>query len=1325
MRTAGSQIVLLVVLILINSLAPCFAADNGLSSRINGRLGVICEKADLPAETKEMQAALELSRRLSTTKLISIDDGGSFQDEMGKTVNLDTLDVVWFHQGDSTSEGPACDPKAISAFRQFVRKGGGLFLSGTALAMTKELGVEKANPRRGGPGVDNGEAAIIPLLSKHPIFADWPGEGAVIRVSNSGYPAFADFHGTGGPIGGMLLARTPGGVEHPFVEYELGKGRIIAMGWRLPHYSNANNPFRANLEKLTANILGYLGKPGLWQKVVVTKTLESSESDSPLVVEDNEWRALEMAIRDLVDSYGDRYSRGNLYLLRLSDLKKSYTALLPDSKGFLSKARKPLAETIQAFYQLKREALLDNPLLDFEKILLVKRSTGNLGLPANWQSNSCLKKDGYKNEIAVLRVKDKDSGLDTIYRTEGGRFVGDVDLHFNGERTLFSMPGKNGRWQVFEMDLKLCEPLELELIPDPDVDNYDACYLPDGNIIFTSTAPFIGVPCVRGSSHVSNLFLFKREDKTIRRLTFDQEHNWCPTVLNNGRILYLRWEYSDLPHFVSRILFHMTPDGMNQSEYYGSNSYWPNSMFYARPVPNHPTAFAAIVTGHHGVPRMGELVLFDPSLGRHEAQGVVQRIPGYGKPVEPIILDRLVDKSWPKFLHPYPLSMKYFLVSAQPTPSSDWGIYLVDVFDNMFLLKESRGYALFEPLPLRPTPKPPVIPSRVKTGETLATMYMANIYKGGGLKGVPVGTVKHLRLVTYDFAYHGMGGQVDRIGFDGPWDIKRVIGTVPVEKDGSAMFHVPANTPISLQPLDKDGKALALMRSWTTAMPGEIQSCVGCHEQQNTAPPSLVTMAQSRNPSGIIPWYGSVRGFSFKREVQPVLNAYCVSCHNGIRKDIPDLREQSADKNIALRGGAHFSSSYMALRRLVRAPTIESDMHLLPPCEFHASTTELIQMLEAGHHNVSMNREAWDRLFTWIDLHSPEHGTWTETVGEAKVKPQMERRLELIRRYGDRGDDAEKLIESKFNPASGVPIKCSSMPGPAKTVSVQVNSVPDVGNKVVPVMLESRSVDLGNGIVIELVKIPGGRLVRETGKADKKDLNSEKLLQSFWIGKTEVSNEQFARFDISHDSRLEHGDFLQFGIEERGYPLNGPKQPACRVSFKDAMAFCDWLSSKTGKKFSLPDEDQWEYSCRAGVTSPLWFGEIDVDFSGYANLADKSFSKVDSFLPWRLPAGAIPEWRPSNTKVDDRFRVSSPVGTYKASPWGLYDMHGNVWEWTRTEFIPEDLQTSGKQDDSNQKMIVRGGSWSTRPQRATAGSRLAYHSWQVIYDVGFRVICED
>ncbi|HDP33976.1 MAG TPA: hypothetical protein ENN29_02580, partial [Candidatus Hydrogenedentes bacterium] len=582
-------------------------------------------------------------------------------------------------------------------------------------------------------------------------------------------------------------------------------------------------------------------------------------------------KALRLAIEDLLATYPDAYARGDVYLEHLEAYVRE--------------------GDVERLLRLRRDALLDNPLLRrFDRLLLVKRSERHLGLPQNWEGNSSLPRAGFDNEIAMLRAPWKHARLFTLYRPDKPVFVGDLELHFEGDRILFSMSAPDGPWGIYEMSLDEPTPQALPLIDAPDVDNYEGCYLPDGNIVFSSSAPFVGVPCVTGSSHVTNLYRYDRDSGHIRRLTFEQDHNWCPTVLPSGRILYLRWEYSDIPHFVSRILFHMNPDGTEQMEFYGSNSYWPNSMFYARPIPGSATRFAAIVGGHHGVPRMGELVVFDATKGRREADGVVQRIPGRGQPVTPVLRDNLVDESWPRFLHPWPLSDKYFLVSAKLTPETPWGVYLADVFDNLVLIKEVDRHALFEPIPVMSRPAPPVIPSKVDLERADALVYMADIYEGPGLAGVPPGTVKSLRLFTYHFAYHGMGGQINRIGMDGPWDIKRVLGTTPVEADGSAFFRVPANTPISIQPLDAEGKAIQLMRSWITAMPGETLSCVGCHESQNTAPPPTATLASRREPTEIASWYGPPRGFSFIREVQPALDALCVCWHDGSPDALPDFR---------------------------------------------------------------------------------------------------------------------------------------------------------------------------------------------------------------------------------------------------------------------------------------------------------------------------------------------------------------------------------------------------------------------------------------------------
>ncbi len=673
-------------------------------------------------------------------------------------------------------------------------------------------------------------------------------------------------------------------------------------------------------------------------------------------------------------------------------------------------------------FRLQYRVALSNPLLNFDRLLLVKRSTASpqLGLPQNWQSNCALPTAGFDDEIDILSPVGTGGNLSTLYRPEGPHFVGDVDLHFDAETLLFSSIGQYDRWHVFEIHVDGTG--RRQVTPSlPDVNNYDACYLPDGAIIFSSTASMAAVPCVNGSSLVANFYRLD-PDGTIRQLCFDQEHNWCPTMLESGRVLYLRWEYTDTPHSHDRVLFSMNPDGTEQMEFYGSNSYWPNSLFYARPIPGQPSMFAGIVGGHHGVPRMGELVVFDIARGRREAEGAIQRIPGHAVKVEStsqprydssLIVDNLVDNSWPKFLHPFPLSEKYFLVACQPTPQSLWGIYLADVFDNLTLIKEVPGYALLEPVPLRATRQPPVIPPKVDLQRQDALVYLSDVYAGDGLQGIPRGTVKQLRLISYHYLFPGMGGPQGVVGMEGPWDIKRILGTVPVEEDGSAVFRIPANTPIAVQPLDAEGKALQLMRSWFTGMPGEVVSCVGCHENQNASPPVRGPALANRAPAEIKPWYGPPRGFNFAREVQPVLDRYCVGCHNDQPRDDGlatfDLRglEQITDYTSVYHFGGedagHFSTSYVALHRFVRRPGLESDYHMLMPMEFHADTTQLVQLLSKGHHGVQLDAEAWDRLITWIDLNAPYHGTWTEIAGAARVQPLAQRRRELLKHYARYG----------------------------------------------------------------------------------------------------------------------------------------------------------------------------------------------------------------------------------------------------------------------------------------------------------------------------------
>jgi formylglycine-generating enzyme required for sulfatase activity len=1050
--------------------------------------------------------------------------------------------------------------------------------------------------------------------------------------------------------------------------------------------------------------------------------------------------ALRRAIDDLAATFPGAYP-AKAFLDRVGALPPDLAAI----RAGVAEGDPAAVAAAESWLALQADALLANPLLDFDRLLLVRRRADapRLGLPHNWESNCVLPRIGYGNDIAVLAPVSPAGTLATLYRPDDDAFVGDVELHPDAGRLMFSRSDPRKPWQVWELAIDGAGLRQVTPDMGADVDNYDACYLPDGDVLFTSTATMVAVPCVNGAANVANLYRLAADGKTVRQLCFDQEHNWCPTLLNNGRVLYLRWEYADLPHSNSRRLFHMNPDGTGQMAYYGSSSYWPNGIFYARPVPGHPTLVAGIVTGHHGVARMGELVLFDPQKGRFEAEGVVQRIPGFGKKVERVVKDNLVDASWPKFLHPVPLgradgtgSGKYFLAACQPTPDALWGLYLVDVFDNLLLLKEEPGLALLEPVPVQKRPAPPVIPDRVDLSSKDARVYLADIYSGPGLAGIPRGEVRALRVFTYVYGYRGMGGLYGTVGMDGPWDMRRVLGTVPVEEDGSAFFRVPANTPIAVQPLDREGKALQQMRSWFTAMPGEVISCVGCHEAQNTTPPLRPTQAAVKPPTDLAAWYGRTRGFSFAREVQPVLDAKCVACHD------ESATGPSAAPRLSLRGdrpmpawasklpgrqnaawGGKFSLAYASLHRFVRHPGIESDLHLLVPMDFHADGTELVQILRKGHYGVTLTPEEWDRLVTWIDLNTPFHGDWSTVAGEAAVQRER-RRAELRRMYAS-------VDEFQIDPPAGA--APAPAPAPAAAGGAPPAPPPAASPAPVPFVRPPQSVDLGDGVRMAFAWVPPGAFVMGSadGPPDERPAGTVSVARGFWMAVTETTNEQYRRFDPSHDSRREHLQGYQFGME--GYPLFHPRQPVVRIPWRRAADFCGWLSARTGLKAALPTEAQWEYACRAGSAAPFSYGGPDTDFSAHANLADRTTRELacdtythDRIVPLTDPSDAD-DWLPKDARFNDGALVSAEVGRYRPNSWGLRDLHGNVWEWTRSEYrpYPYDDGDGRNRIDGDAPRVARGGSWRDRPLRATASYRIAFRPYQPAFNVGFRVIVDE
>lgn len=1094
------------------------------------------------------------------------------------------------------------------------------------------------------------------------------------------------------------------------------------------------NYFNARIKELEANpdmekrILGYMDLAG--------------QAEAVLNLQDQlAWLNIPAIGKALADMKTMKGFDGQKYDAAYTELK----TIAANGFDGIYKADKPVMEAAAKTLALKREILMANPLLDHDKIVVTKYDIGKsaryvmapaLGTqPNNWSNQYSASRGGFRASIVELsnlrgdKIKER-----LIYKPQSDAPVTDVHMHWNADRMLFTSVDSARRWHVFEVNTDGTGVKNLTAaIPEPDVEFADGAYLPDGRLIINTTLGYHGVPCVDGADAVGNFALYDPKTGYLRRLTFDQDNNWNPTVMNNGRVMYTRWEYTDLIHYFSRFVMHMNPDGTENKNLYGSGSWFPNSTFDMQPLPGGSSAFVGIISGHHGIARSGRLIIFDPAKSRKEEKGMVQEIPFSSRPIEPIIKDEMVNGVWPQFIKPHPLNDRYFLVTAKLTPNSLWGIYLVDIYDNVTLVVESEGDGYINSIPEVKKVIPPVIPDKINPDSKEATVFIQDIYEGEGLPGVPRGTVKKLRVLAYEYAYRDSPSNHAAQGIQSGWDIKRLLGEVPVEADGSAIFTIPANTPVSLQPLDSLGRAIQWMRSWFVGMPGETVSCVGCHEDQNLMPIPKRVIASQKKASKIEVPEGGARPFTFELEIQPILDRACVACHNN--------EKAAGGKNFT--GGRYdnlykFSDSYLDFHPYFYRQGPEADMYVLAPYEFNASNSEMVQMLRNGHHGVKLTDKEWKTLYNWIDFNAPYHSTF-DHIREVKVGQhgynQVQRRKELMDKYANgMMVDWQQEIRDYAAYLEKQPEPQPVMPEPVaepKAKTVKVKGWPFTADEAKTMAGDDnkKSIEIAPGVTMNFVRIPAGTFVMGADKGISAPKSKVKVEKPFWMGEIEVSNEQFRALFPDHDNRL----IGQHWKDHTGpnYLVDEDWRPAIRVSWEQAMEYCRKLSEQTGLKITLPTEAQWEWAARAGSDGENWWG-IDPDFSPYENLADVQLQKmaVSGVDPQPMSPNSqifkYWDFLPKDASVDDGNMLLGKSGSYKANPWGLYDMQGNVAEWTRSDYRPYPYNAKADATNvSNAEKVARGGSWIDRTKNASLSTRRHFLPWQRVRNVGFRVIIEE
>ena len=578
---------------------------------------------------------------------------------------------------------------------------------------------------------------------------------------------------------------------------------------------------------------------------------------------------------------------------------KAAGSVLPDSLATLAGVRAEptpgrLLDLYDSACRLRRRNRLLPLLAVSRRILFAKHFNLGGSHYAYTEGQSDAQRERHFHPGTALCVLHVDDGLygrvETLLDDPKG-VIRDPDVSSDAQRVLFAWKkaDREDDYHLYEMPFSTREIRQLTF--GLGVADYEGQYLPDGDIIFNSTRCVQTVDC--WWTEVSNLYRCSPDGKGLRRLTFDQVHTNFPTVMQDGRVIYTRWEYNDRGQLYPQPLFQMNPDGTGQTEFYGNNSWFPTTILHARGIPG-TDRVVAIATGHH-TRQAGKLAIIDRRKGTQENQGVTLIAPR--RETKAVRVDRY-GQDGELFQYPYPLGDDTFLVSYTPygweQKPTTFAIYLVTADGRRELLAADPTLSCTQPVPLSPRPPPHLRPSMVDYRKSSATCYLQDIHVGPGLAGIPRGSVRRLRVVALDYRAAGINSNRNHgpaggalvstpVATDnGSWDVKTVLGEADVYDDGSAFFLVPARTPVYFQALDAKRHVVQTMRSWATLQPGETASCVGCHEAKHRTPVprGKPSAALSAGPQELEPFYGPARGFSFIKEIQPILDKHCIRCHH-------------------------------------------------------------------------------------------------------------------------------------------------------------------------------------------------------------------------------------------------------------------------------------------------------------------------------------------------------------------------------------------------------------------------------------------------------------
>ena len=671
-----------------------------------------------------------------------------------------------------------------------------------------------------------------------------------------------------------------------------------------------------------------------------------------------------------------------------------------------------------------RKMAMSNPLLDFDTILFAKRAPGMF-------PHICDQYYGWWSRPGggIYLLKDFKSDTPRLQCLTNGWPAGNFlrpELSYDGKKVLFAwcryyphvagMKNKVDKeklpedsfYHLFEMNV---DGSGVRQLTDGYYDDFDARYLPSGEIVFLSTrkgtflqagkvsaaatcrstCPDSYVRC-GGDNHrpvaVFTLHVMNADGKNLRAISAFENFEWTPSVAHDGRILYARWDYIDRfnGHFMS--LWSTNPDGTNSQLVYGNFTKKPQCIFEAQPIPN-SRKLVFTGTAHHSITG-GSLALLDRRLGTEFERPLTRLTPEVCFPEA---------EGWPNcyYAAPYPLSEEHFLVGWSDrklpahqlmriddprNPINAMGLYFYDAFGNLNLLYRDPKISSMYPIAVRSHEKAPIYSCNVDwDGPQEGCFLVQDVYRGLG--GIERGLVKRLRVVGVPPKTQPHMNNPN-LGVSSEDPGKFVVGTVPVEEDGSAYFRVPSGVSIFFQALDEKGLAVQTMRSLTYVQPNQTLSCIGCHESRDIAPSvHSRPMAVLRAPSKISPGPAGSWPLRFDKLVQPVLDQLCVSCHR-----------EGSDNEKARRFVLTPSNSYTNLLSFadndLKNIVFERDASIVG--QGPAKQSKLLTMLteEKGHEGVRLDADSFNRLVTWIDTYAQRQGAFSERQEQELVEFRLE-----------------------------------------------------------------------------------------------------------------------------------------------------------------------------------------------------------------------------------------------------------------------------------------------------------------------------------------------